>query len=89
MKLVWLSWYISAVLVLLSVTTLLITYAPGVGRLEALMKIIPGAGALISAGVAVWLGRFPRDHWVHRSKPIWALFIAAAVTVTTLLALVG
>jgi hypothetical protein len=89
MRLVWLSWYISGMLALLFVLLSLVSYAPGAEGAGAVMQGVSGSGALLGIAMALWLTRFPRDHWVHRSKPIWAGCIAAAATVTLLVVLIG
>jgi hypothetical protein len=89
MRLVWLSWYISGMLALLFVLLSLVSYGPGAERAGAVMQAVSGSGALVGTAMALWLTRLPRDHWVHRSKPIWSGFIAAAATVTLLVVLGG
>jgi hypothetical protein len=91
MKLVWLCWYISGMLALLFVFSLLSTYAPGAERLAQIVQAATGSGALITSGLAVCLHRLPHDHWVNRSKPLWAglIFVAVTLTVLVLPLLVG
>ena len=84
MRLVWLSWYITGILALLFLLSSLIFYGPGAERLGMVIQLIFASGTVAGIAVSLWLSRFPRDHWVHRSKPIGAVFIAAAVMVTLL-----
>jgi hypothetical protein len=84
MKMVWLSWYISGVLALLTVAFSLISYAPGAEAFGWAMQAVCGGGALVGIGLALWLGRQPAGHWVQRSKPFRAGFVVVAVAVTAL-----
>jgi hypothetical protein len=89
MRLGWLAWYISGMLALLSIFSLLISYAPGANTFAMGMQVGCACAALAGMGLALWLRRFPQEHWVNRSRPLWAAFIAAAVTVTVLTVLVA
>ena len=89
MRLVWLSWYVSGMLALLSVLTSLISYAPGPNRVETLLPIVFATGAFVGIGASVCLGRLRREHWIHQSKPLWAGFVAVALAVTVLVVLIG
>jgi hypothetical protein len=89
MSVVWLSWYISGMMTLLFVVSSLISYAPEAQRAGVIIQAGCAGGALCWAALAMWLGRYPHDHWVHRSKSLWASFAAVAILVTVMLVLVG
>jgi hypothetical protein len=90
MKLVWLFWYIAGVLALVSLAMSLISHAPEAEGRAAVLAEGSAGSALTAASVAYLLSDLPRNHWIHRSRPVWAVFVAGAVTVVTLvLVLVG
>jgi hypothetical protein len=89
MRVVWLSWYISGVLTLLFLLSSLISYGPGAKLFGAVVQSIACGGAVAGIALASRLGRLPRDHWVHTSRPLWAGLVAVAVTLTLLMVLVG
>jgi hypothetical protein len=89
MKLVWLCWYICSMLALLFVLSSLITYAPSAEGFGQFVQAATGSGAMIAFGLAVCLHRLPHDHWVNRSKPLWAGLTVVAVSVTVLAILIG
>jgi hypothetical protein len=89
MRVVWLAWYISGVLLLLAVLASAITYHPNADKLGRVLPTVFGCGGLLAGVVAVGLGRLPPGHRVHQSKPVWAGCVAVAVAVTLLLILVG
>jgi hypothetical protein len=45
-------------------------------------NVISAFGALIGAFTGLWLNGYPREHWVHQSRPLWTGFIVIAMTVT-------
>jgi hypothetical protein len=90
MSLVWLSLYVSLVLALLSVLSCAITYAPpGPGLIGRMLPVVFACGALCSCVLTLVLSLLPRGHWVHSHKPLKNVLVAAAVTATLLLVLVG
>jgi hypothetical protein len=90
MRIVWLTWYICGVWLLLAVLASAITYAPaGIPHLDVLLPAASGSMALVTGVAAVGLGRLPPTHRVHQSKAIWSVLLADAVTVTLLLVLLG
>ena len=89
MRVVWLAWYICGVCLLLALLASAITYHPVIQHLGMVLPPTFGGVALLAGGTAAGLGRLPPTHRVHRSKPLWAGFVAGAFTVTLLLVLVG
>jgi hypothetical protein len=89
MTIVWLAWYICAVLSVLTLLALAITYAPDSQFLGAVLPLVFGGGALVAGGFAIGFKRFPPTHRVHQSKPVWAACVAVAIAVTLLLILAG
>lgn len=53
------------------------------------MPLVFAGGAGVGIALALWLGHFPEDHWIHQSRPLWVVFVTVAVTITVLLVLVG
>ncbi len=82
-------WCFCALLTLLFATTFLITYAPGAEGLQLTEQAITGCSAGAAACLAITVGRLPRTHWLHRSKPVWAVLVALAALLTMALVLVG
>jgi uncharacterized membrane protein YhaH (DUF805 family) len=89
MRVVWLAWFICSVCLLLVLLASAITYHPDVQHLGVVLPAAFGGVALLAGGAAVGLGRLPSTHRAHQSRPLWAVLIAVAVTVTVLLVLVG
>jgi hypothetical protein len=67
--------------------TLVTSYAPGAEGLRNVEQAALGCGAVFMMGLALLLRCLPRLHWIHRSRPLWAGFVAVAVTLTVLLVL--
>ncbi|HEY2909929.1 MAG TPA: hypothetical protein VGI99_06770 [Gemmataceae bacterium] len=84
-----LSWYVTGVLALLFLLASAITYAPGIEIYGFAISIAAGCGAVIGVFISLYLGRLPREHWVHRSRSVRRAFAAAAIGLTMLLLLVG
>lgn len=84
-----LSWYITGVLALLFLLASAITYAPGTEIYGFAISIASFSGAVIGFFISLYLGRLPREHWVHQSRSVWRAFAAAAIGLTMLLLLVG
>jgi hypothetical protein len=89
MRVVWLAWYICSVCLLHALLASAITYHPDVQHLGVVLPAAFGVVALLAGGAALGLGRLPPTHRAHQSKPLWAVLVVAAVTVTVLLVLVG
>jgi hypothetical protein len=90
MGLIGLAWYISGLSALLALMTSAITYAPpGPGPIEKALPTVFGCGSLLSAGVAIGLGRLPPTHPIRQSRSLWVGFVVAAVTVTLMAVLLG
>jgi hypothetical protein len=89
MKLVWLSWYITAVSALLSLIASAITYAPGMEDVGATISMGFAVATVIGFIASLWIGKRPKDHWVHHSRPLWTCFVVAAATVSLMLVAVG
>lgn len=89
MNIVWLTRYISCVLVLLAVLASAITYHPDIQLVGLILPPVFLAAGILGFGLAVLLGRLPVTHWVHQSQPIKFGFVVAAITVTLLLIGVG
>ena len=89
MKLVWLAWYVSVVLLLLATLSSLVTYGPDIEFLGVLLPTAFGCGAILAGVLAAGLRRLPPHHRIHRSLPVWATGFAVAVLVTLMLVLVG
>ena len=90
MGVIWLAWYISGLSALLSLLSSAITWAPPRPGLIALaLPVVFGCGSLLSAGVAIGLGRLPPTHQARQSRPLRAVLVAAALTVTVMAVLVG
>ena len=89
MKVVWLAWYIGGVLLLMALMASAITYHPDIRYLGQILPAVFGAGAILTGGLAVALGRLPPNHRIHQSRMVWAACVAVAVAVTLLLILVG
>ncbi|HXD85743.1 MAG TPA: hypothetical protein VN641_04570 [Urbifossiella sp.] len=84
-----LSWYITGILALLFLVASAITYAPGIEVFGFAVSIAALCGAVIGVFISLYLGRLPREHWVHRSRSVRRAFAAAAIGLTILLLLVG
>jgi hypothetical protein len=89
MKIAWLAWYISGMLALLTVLSSLVTFAPPAQWLALILPAAFGSGAILVAVLAVILTRLPASHRLQRSRPTWALLVAAAVALTLIVVLVG
>ena len=89
MRVAWLAWYICCVCLLIALLASAISYHPDVQHVGEVLPAVFGGVALLAGGVAVGLGRLPLAHRLNRSRLIRAGLIAAAVTVTLLLILVG
>ena len=89
MRLVWLSWYIAAVSALLSLIASAITYAPGAEGAGTALQIGFAIAAVIGFAISLWIGKRPKDHCVHHSRPLWISFVVAAATVSLMLVAVG
>jgi hypothetical protein len=90
MGVVGLAWYISGLSALLALLTSAITWAPpGPGLIALALPVAFGCGSLLSAGVAIGLGRLTPTHPARQSRSLRAVFIAAALTVTLMAVLVG
>jgi hypothetical protein len=90
MGVVGLAWYISGLSALLALLTSFITWVPpGPGLIALALPVVFGCGSLLSAGVAIGLGRLPPTHPVRQSRTLRALFVAAALTVTVMAFLLG
>ena len=90
MGVIWLAWYISGLSALLALLSSAITWAPpGSGLIALALPVVFGCGSLLSAGVAVGLGRLPPTHQARQSRSLRAVFVAAALTVTVIAVLLG
>jgi hypothetical protein len=90
MGVIWLAWYISGLSALLALLSSAITWAPpGPGLIALALPVVFGCGSLLSAGVAVGLGRLPPTHQARQSRSLRAVFVAAALTVTVIAVLLG
>jgi hypothetical protein len=89
MHIVWLCRYICLVFTLLFAMSMVTSYAPGAENFAFVIQSITGGGAAIAAILAVFLNRFPSDHWVRQSRPLWIAFVLVAVAVTLLMVSVG
>ena len=89
MKLVWLCRYLSGLMALLAIVASLITYAPPAQHFAVVLPLLLGGISVVIAVLSLSLQRLAPDHWIHRSRFITALFLAAAATVTVFAVLVG
>jgi hypothetical protein len=89
MRLVRLAWYVFGVALVGGLLSTLISYAPHVQHLSWVIPTVWGVVAGLAGITAIGLGRMPPTHPIHQSRPVWACAVAAAVTATLLLALVG
>jgi hypothetical protein len=89
MRLTWLFWYASGALTLLYALAMLSTFTPEAERMAQALRAGMPLGAAGTAGVAMWLGRLPAAHWVHRSRALWAVAVVACALVTLSLVAVG
>ncbi len=89
MRILWLTWYICGVCLLLALLASAITYHPDIQHLGVALPAAFGGLALLAGVAAASLGRLPPTHRAHRSKPLWAGLVAVAVTVTLVLVVVG
>ena len=84
-----LCWYTSGLFLLSCLVTSIISYAPGEETAAAVLQIATGSATLLSGIAALRLSVLPVDHWIRQSKPAWAGYVAAALTLATLLLIVG
>jgi hypothetical protein len=89
MKVTWLAWYVCGVLALMALVASAITCAPPAQWAGVVFPVAFGTGAILAAVGAPVLSSLPADHWVRHSRRLWAALVAAAITLTLLLALVG
>jgi hypothetical protein len=90
MGVIWLAWYISGLSALLALLSSAITWAPpGPGLIAPALPVVFGCCSLLAAGVAIGLGRLPPAHQARQSRPLRAVFVAVALTVTVMAVLVG
>ena len=90
MGVVGLAWYISGLSALLALLTSAITWAPpGPGLIAPTLPVVFGCGSLLSAGVAIGLGRLPPMHQARQSRSLRVVFVAAALTVTVMAVFLG
>lgn len=89
MNTVWMCRYICGIFVLLFISGTLISFAPGAEASMIVYYVITGSGAFSAALAALYLNRLPKEHGVHRSKPLWMAFVAVTVTVIALMISVG
>lgn len=89
MRITWLAWYICGVCLILVLLTSMITWHPDAQHWAGIVPAVLGSAGLLAGGAAVGLGRLPLTHPLQRSKPMWAGFVAIAITVILLLIFVG
>ena len=89
MRIVWLAWFICSVCLLLALLASAITYHPDVQPLGIVLPAAFGGAVRLAGGAALGLLWSPSTNCADQSKPLWAVLVAAAVTVTVLLVLVG
>lgn len=89
MKTTYLSWYVAVMLVLLAVAASAVSYVPEARRSGDVLAASLGVVATFAVTVAIWIGRLRADHPVRTSKTVVGAYVAAAVTVTVLMVLVG
>lgn len=87
MRVVWLLRYICGVCLLLALLASMITYHPDVEHLGLVLPAVFGSVGLLAGAVAIILGRLPPTHYIHQSKPFWAVLAAIAFMGTLLLVL--
>ena len=79
----------SAMFALLCVFLSSITYVPGPGETETVIELGSAAASILCIVVALWLRRFPRTHWIHKSKPLWVGCVVIAVALTLIVMVIG
>jgi hypothetical protein len=82
MRLTWFVWFFTGLLALSAVAGSLTTVVPSAQDAAMTWNVICAFGALIGAFTGLWLNGYPREHWVHQSRPLWTGFIVIAMTVT-------
>lgn len=89
MRLAWLCAYIGGLLAVIFVLSSLVTYAPDAQNLGDVVRWTVGVSALAVIGLTLLLHRLPPEHWINHSRPLWAIGVAVAITVTLALFVIG
>ena len=82
-------WYIAGMSALLAVMFSAITHSPEPGPVGRALPVVFLVGSILAAAAAFVLGRLPPTHPIRRSRSLWAVLFAGAMTATVPAALIG
>jgi hypothetical protein len=80
-----LAWYTSAVFVVGTFLSLLVSVAPQARFIFLMVQGIVAALAVVFAVIGVVLARLPQNHWFNRSPAVRGMLVFAALCSTFLL----